>query len=206
VRLCARDNTDERRSSVLQLDPKDGAIRVVPWPDAVIDALGVDPRSAYVETYWLGVLGPSTTWLLRKLAARLEADPGGFDLDLEEMAARLGLGHRGGRNSPFMRSLGRCIDFELAEPRGPAALAVRRRLPPLNRRQISRLPETLQQSHRRWQESQVRGATGVELQRRVLEMASRREPGARGALQHLAKSDSSSTRVRTPNPVPPLRR
>jgi hypothetical protein len=35
-----------------------------PWPDEVIDALGFDPRSPYVETYWLGILGPSTTWSL----------------------------------------------------------------------------------------------------------------------------------------------
>ena len=42
-------------------------ISIRPWPDPVIDALGHDPRSSYVETYWLGILGPSTTWLLRRL-------------------------------------------------------------------------------------------------------------------------------------------
>lgn len=26
---------------------------VRPWPDSVIDALGHDPRSAYVERFWL---------------------------------------------------------------------------------------------------------------------------------------------------------
>ena len=36
-------------------------IRVEPWPDPVIDELGHDPRSAYVETFWLPVLGPTTT-------------------------------------------------------------------------------------------------------------------------------------------------
>ena len=35
---------------------------IEPWPDDVIDTLGFDPRSGYVETYWLGILGPSTTW------------------------------------------------------------------------------------------------------------------------------------------------
>jgi hypothetical protein len=34
----------------------------------VVDTLGFDPRSSYVED-WLGILGPSTTWLLRRLAA-----------------------------------------------------------------------------------------------------------------------------------------
>ena len=36
-------------------------LTVVPLPDDVIDALGHDPRSHYVETYWLGTLGPPTT-------------------------------------------------------------------------------------------------------------------------------------------------
>ena len=29
-----------------------------PWPDPVIDSVGLDPRSHYVETYWLSILGP----------------------------------------------------------------------------------------------------------------------------------------------------
>src|SRR5919202_227934 len=77
---------------------------VRPWPDPVIDVLGHDPRSTYVERFWLGVLGPSTTWLLRRMAAELEASPAGFDLPLEPTARSLGLGHTGGRNSPFVRS------------------------------------------------------------------------------------------------------
>ena len=43
------------------MDAQTLAIR--PWPDPVIDAVGHDPRSSYVEHFWLGVLGPSTTWL-----------------------------------------------------------------------------------------------------------------------------------------------
>jgi len=53
-------------------------LAIRPWPDPVIDNLGLDPRSTYVETFWLGVLGPSTTWLLRRMAAGLEASPEGF--------------------------------------------------------------------------------------------------------------------------------
>ncbi len=37
------------------------SLTIRPWPDDVIDALGHDPRSAYVETYWLGILGPPST-------------------------------------------------------------------------------------------------------------------------------------------------
>jgi hypothetical protein len=137
---------------------------VVPWPDVVIDALGHDPRSPYVETYWLAVLGPSTTWLLRRLAYRLEAEPDGFSLDLPETARSLGLGAKGGRHSPFVRALGRCVAFELARPESYDSLAVRRRIPPLNRRQVLHLPETLQHSHRRWQEAQL-GPAAEEKQR-----------------------------------------
>src|SRR3954447_18606141 len=57
-------------------------ITVVPWPDDVIDALGHDPRSNYVETYWLGTLGPSTTWLLRRLVAGLDTEPNGYEMSL----------------------------------------------------------------------------------------------------------------------------
>jgi hypothetical protein len=130
----------------------DGILRIVPWPDVVVDALGHDPRSHYVETYWLAVLGPSTTWLLRRLAFGLEAEPDGFSLDLGETARSLGLGARGGRHSPFIRALGRCIAFELAKAQGHDILAVRRRLPSLNRKQVLRLPESLQRGpweHRR---------------------------------------------------------
>ncbi|MDQ6911186.1 MAG: hypothetical protein M3Z84_10475, partial [Actinomycetota bacterium] len=35
-------------------------LAIRPWPDGVIDALGHDPRSQYVERFWLGILGPST--------------------------------------------------------------------------------------------------------------------------------------------------
>jgi hypothetical protein len=29
------------------------------WPEAVIDAVGHDPHSTYVEMFWLEILGPS---------------------------------------------------------------------------------------------------------------------------------------------------
>ena len=146
-------------------------LTVRPWPDAVIDQVGHDPRSAYVEQFWLGVLGPSTTWLLRRLAAGLETEPAGFELALADTARALGLGDRGGRHSPFMRALGRCCQFGLAQPHDRATLAVRRKLPPLNRRQVERLPAGLQEAHRRWQEAQLRTADGERLRVRARRLA-----------------------------------
>jgi hypothetical protein len=146
-------------------------LAIRPWPDDVIDALGFDPRSPYVETYWLGILGPSTTWLLRRLVAGLDLSPDGFDLPLAETARQLGLGDRGGRHSPFLRAMARTIQFDLAQAQGEGILAVRRRMPPLNRRQVMRLSPALQEAHLRWQEEQLRIPTGEQQRRRTRQLA-----------------------------------
>jgi hypothetical protein len=138
--------------TTMLLDPeKTTSLKIESWPDPVIDSLGHDPRSHYVETYWLPVLGPSTTWLLRRVAAGLELSPEGFEIDLDETARSLGLGttERQSRHSPFMRTLKRSIDFDMAQLRGESTLAVRRKLPPLSRRHLVRLPASLQTSHER---------------------------------------------------------
>ena len=118
--------------------PSATSLNICPWPDDVIDALGFDPRSSYVETFWLGILGPSTTWLMRRIATGLDESPHGFDLDLGDCARALGLGDKGGRHSPFVRALTRLVQFDLAQPHGVDRLAVRRRVTPLNRRQVNR--------------------------------------------------------------------
>jgi hypothetical protein len=122
------------------------------WPDPVIDAVGHDVRSLYVERFWLGVLGPSATWLLRRLVSGLEDHPDGFELDLALTATELGLGNRSGRHSPFFRSIERCCRFGAAQQVGEATLRVRRRLPPLTQMQLARLPTALQDAHRAWVE------------------------------------------------------
>ncbi len=146
-------------------------LRVTPWADGVIDALGFDPRSPYVERFWLGILGPSTTWLLRRVAAGFDRDPDGFELDLAETARSLGLGDRGGRHSPFLRSVNRTIQFGMALSTGPGELAVRRRVPPLARRQVERLSPALQDAHRRWQEAQLAEPPAEAARRRSRQLA-----------------------------------
>ncbi|MES4791976.1 MAG: hypothetical protein C4321_02385, partial [Chloroflexota bacterium] len=78
----------------------------------------------YVETFWAGVLGPSTLLLLRRIAAHLEGSPEGFALDPMAWAAELGLRYPG-KGSPFARALGRLCHFALATPAEPGALLVR---------------------------------------------------------------------------------
>jgi hypothetical protein len=121
-------------------------IFVEPLRDAVVEELGYDPRSSYAELYWLPILGPSTTWLLRRFAACFDDEPEGFDVEVEELARWLGIGERSGANAPFSRTIKRCVDFQMAEWR-PNALAVRRWLPPLAARHLRRLPQSLRDKH-----------------------------------------------------------
>jgi hypothetical protein len=127
-------------------------LTVQPWPDPVIDAVGHEVRSLYVERFWLGLLGPSSTWLLRRLVTGLDAAPDGYELDLALTATELGLGVRSGRHSPFLRSIDRCCRFGAAQQVDATTLRVRRKLPPLTRIQVARLPLALQDAHRAWTE------------------------------------------------------
>ncbi|MGH9056000.1 MAG: hypothetical protein ACRDYY_09100 [Acidimicrobiales bacterium] len=147
------------------------SLDIRPWPDTVIDRVGFDPRSPYVERFWLGVIGPSTTWLLRRIAAGFDSSPDGFALPLGETARALGLGDRGGRHSPFLRTVSRMIQFELACVSGDAELSVRRRLPPLSRRQTVRLSPALQEAHERWQSDQLQDPPAEAQRRRSRQLA-----------------------------------
>lgn len=160
---------------------------VVAWTDPVIDALGHDPRSTYVERFWLAVLGPSTTWLVRHLAHRFEAAPDGFTIDLEDVAATLGVGHNQGRHSPLVRSLHRCCQFGAARVDPDGALAVRRNLPPLTRRQVDRLPAGVRTEHEAWR--------AVERDAATLDVQSRRARRIALALAELGE-DVASTEQR----------
>lgn len=143
---------------------------VRPWADDVVDRLGFDPRSPYVEQFWLGILGPSTTWLLRRVAAGFDTAPDGFELALSETARALGLGDGLGRNAPILRSVNRMIQFGMALAMGEGELAVRRHLPPLARRHVERLPPQLREEHRRWQETELR-TTEEDQRRRCRQLA-----------------------------------
>lgn len=123
-------------------------LEVVTWSDPLVEQLGHPARSAYVETYWLSVIGPASTWAIRRLSAWLDAAPDGFHVSLTELSRELGLGAGTGRNSPVVRTLARLVGFGLATPLGDA-LAVRRVLAPLTCRQAARLPESLASQHDR---------------------------------------------------------
>jgi hypothetical protein len=122
-------------------------MRFISWRDVNIESLGYDPRSTYVEKFWLPFIGPSTILLLRRIVESLETNPYGFDLDLKELSTMLGLGQAIGRNSSIQKTLNRLLVFELARVMPSNALSVRLKMPPLPQRYVKRLPLTLQEQH-----------------------------------------------------------
>jgi hypothetical protein len=125
-------------------------LRVTPWHDPVVEAVGHDLRSPYVERFWLALLGPSTTFLVRRFATELEASPEGFDLDLEETARSVGLGMRGGAGGPFLRAIARTGQFHITRAAGPGAIAARTKVQTLTHHQVERLPASLRDEHAAW--------------------------------------------------------
>lgn len=140
-------------------DTLPSTLEVVPWPDGILERVGHDPRSLYVELFWLPTLGPSTTLLMRALVRALEAAiaasperTGPIEgprarLDVEELAVGLGLGHHGVPTT-LRRAIDRSVAFGLTRWRTSSCLAVHRRLPALSQRQVGRLPAALAAAHR----------------------------------------------------------
>lgn len=130
--------------------PDSGCIRLVGWPDALADSVGHPVRSDYTETYWLGILGPTATWLLRRCSDALAASPHGAEVDLAPLALSLGLAFHPGRVNPFSRGFDRLVMFGLLRhvSSNPVhTFAVRTHVPPLSVRQLARLPRSLQTAH-----------------------------------------------------------
>ena len=122
---------------------------VVPWADPLIDTSGHEVRGQYVELFWLNILGPTATWALRRLVAGLDRYPLGYELDLDETANELGLSYSTSTSNTFVKALQRCVLFGVAQP-VPDGLAVRRRLPVVSMRHLSRMPAGLQARHAMW--------------------------------------------------------
>lgn len=123
-------------------------MRFTAWRDINIESLGYDPRSTYVEKFWLPFLGPSTVLLERRIIEALEMNPFGFEMGLEELSQMLGLGNNIGKNSSIQKTLNRLVIFELARIMPSHAFSVRLKMPPLPQRYINRLPLLLQKQHK----------------------------------------------------------
>ncbi|MCB0967037.1 MAG: hypothetical protein KDB37_09405 [Ilumatobacter sp.] len=126
-----------------------------PWRDPVVDGRGHDPRSVYAERYWLSVIGPTATLIMRRFADEFDHAPDGFVIDLAHTATTMGLSYTKGQHSPFGKALHRCVMFGLAQPT-PDGFTVRRILPNVAQRHLSRLPDDVQQSHYDWARRTIR--------------------------------------------------
>lgn len=152
-------------------NPSSVNLAIHPWPDPVIDRLGHDPRSAYVEQFWLAILGPSTVLLLRQIATAFDEHDGeAFDLDLLVCAHSLGI-RMGGKNSSLMRTINRSCQFGMARRYGRNAISVRRKVPPVPRRHLQRLPKALRERHLEWERAQIRPDREAEQRARQLAIA-----------------------------------
>lgn len=139
----------------IDIDTLPALVTIRPWIDPIVDERGHDPRSSYVETYWLGVIGPTATWIMRRIAEGFDTAPDGFRLDLEHTAGSMGLSYQKGPASPFGRAVRRCVMFGLAQPLSDG-FAVRRRIPTVAQRHLRRLPADVRDAHEEWQRRTTR--------------------------------------------------
>jgi hypothetical protein len=139
-----------------------------PWVDQIVDDRGHDPRSAYVERYWLSVIGPTATLIMRRFADEFDRQPDGFVLDLGHTATTMGLSYSRGQHSPFGKALQRCVMFGLAQPTADG-FAVRRMVPNVAQRHLSRLPDDVQRSHYDWARRSIR-VDRREIEQRLVEI------------------------------------
>jgi hypothetical protein len=134
-----------RRYIVNDLAPM---LRVEPWIDPAVEAIGHDPRSAYCHEFWLPILGPSALVVTRKMLERMEAAGGPAEVATDELALSVGLGIGGGRNSRLTTTLGRLSAFGLiltGRAADATTVVVRTAWAPLTCSQALRLPPTLQE-------------------------------------------------------------
>lgn len=106
----------------------------------------------YVTDFYTPVLGPTSVAFLRWVGQHLT--PGQpTEVDLTELAARLGLQRSLSRNAPLMRTLSRLCVFNLTawnpEPDldTHGRLLIVDHLPPISNRQVARWPTALATEH-----------------------------------------------------------
>lgn len=163
---------------VMVPDLSHGHLQIVAWKDARPQDNGHDPRSMYVEMFWLGILGPSAVWLMRYLARLIEDAPSeGTWLEVQNTALAIGLASGRNRTTVFERTIERLVRFNVASTVNSHTLGVSMNLPGLSSRQIARLPPELVGQHQQWMtntrsrpDSQVSNARARELALTLLQL------------------------------------
>jgi hypothetical protein len=130
------------------------SLELSPLFDPTLERVGFPLDHPYVEQVYCPVLGPSSVLLLRRAGQLFAEHPEGVRLDVVELSRSLGLGARPdaddiGRNSPLRRTMDRLVRFRMAAWRGDDRLGVHPKVPAIDRHRIERLPEIVQESHKR---------------------------------------------------------
>jgi hypothetical protein len=103
---------------------------------------GHEPTSAYVELFWLPVLGPTATWLWRRLASVTSNAAGPVAFDVADLAAQVGV-----KPVALKHTLERLVRFEFAHRWSLTTFAVPTQAPRVKYHQLIHLPASLQQAH-----------------------------------------------------------
>lgn len=104
----------------------------------------------YHRNFWLPTVGPSTVCVHELLAGWAAAHPDPQTVDVDELAARVGLPGGTGWHRPILHTLRRLAGFRLADVDldvDPATVAVRIDVPGLTRRQVAHLPASVRALH-----------------------------------------------------------
>lgn len=157
VIATALQSTDE-----VSIDVTRPTLAIHPWRDPIVARVGFDACGDYVELFWLPIIGPTSTWLLRRLAVIAVLYPDGFDLRAADMAHSLGLGADAGPRSSFTKSLQRLELFGLVRTIDRRH-EVRTVVPPLTLKHLTRLPDHLQCAHSLWAEADSSAAYSTAL-------------------------------------------
>ena len=122
-------------------------VTVDKWSDRVVETLGYRMDAGYVETFWLPIIGPTGTWLARRLA-QIAANGHPTPVPLIPLAAAVGISDaKLGKNDTLSKALTRLRVFGvvrfLDDPIRVPKLEARAHLAPLTYAQAQRLPSHL---------------------------------------------------------------
>jgi hypothetical protein len=131
-------------------------------PNPKVRRVGFELTDPYVEQCWSGVIGPSSTLLLRRMPV-LWTDRVPAEIPASELARSIGLGAGTSNNSRLATTLKRLADFHLLSSTSPSGdhFEVFVEVSPLTPRQLARLPEWTRATHGRLFAMHLDGLTGV---------------------------------------------
>jgi hypothetical protein len=111
-------------------------------------ATGVDPRSRYVDHYWIPTLGPTAVCLARALMRMIARRGETVEVQVEHLAAVLGLRPDGDVNGELRAAFRRLDDADIVVVDPEGGLLVRGQFPYLTEEQVAHLPAPLVEAHR----------------------------------------------------------